>query len=421
MESEKPRNKSSSSSLYPQVIESNPDSYSPFSSNPKTSSSSSLYPSVHSSDPVTTTTNNNNNSNTYSSSSGSFYPSLDMKDLVDNLFPDEVHNQNHNTTSSAPTAPIESAEEVLIKIPGALVHLIDKQHSVELACGDLSIVRLRQNENVVAVLVRVSDQIQWPLAKDEAAVKLDDSHYFFSLRIPSTSVKVAGSDSDEEAPHQYIDNEFLNYGVTIASKGQGGLIKELDGILEHYSSFSVQKVSEKSDVLDGSMAKEISPAEMKSEGKKKELMEDRSAAYWTTIAPNVEDYSGCVAKLIASGSGQMIRGILWCGDVTVSRLKWGNDFLTRRMDPCTKHSWKNVMSTTSTVTTGLVSHKYGDQAAEATHEGMDAAGHAFGTAWAVLKIRNALNPKSAFKPTSLAKSAAKAAAADLKASKSKKK
>ncbi|KAI3985055.1 hypothetical protein MKX01_038662 [Papaver californicum] len=500
MESEKPRNKSSSS-LYPQVIESNPDSYSPFSSNPKTSSSSSLYPSVHSYDPVnTTTTTTNNNSNTYSASSGSFYPSLDMKDLVDNLFPDEpekVHSQNHNT-SAVPTAPIESVEEVLIKIPGALVHLIDKQQSVELACGDLTIVRLRQNENVVAVLVRVGDQIQWPLAKDEAAVKLDDSHYFFSLRIPSTTVKIAGSDSDEEAPHQYVDNEFLNYGITIASKGQGNLMKELDGILEHYSSFSVQKVSEKSDVLDGSMAKEISPAEMKSEGKKKELMEDRSAAYWTTIAPNVEDYSGCVAKLIASGSGQMIRGILWCGDVTVNRLKWGNDFLTKRLDPCTKQSevspqtmrrikrvkritkmsekvatgvlsgvvkvsgfftspivnskagkkffsllpgeivlasldgfskvfdavevaGKNVMSTTSTVTTGLVSHKYGDKAAEATNEGMDAAGHAFGTAWAVLKIRNALNPKSAFKPTSLAKSAAKAAAADLKASKSKKK
>ncbi|MCL7024147.1 hypothetical protein MKW94_017150 [Papaver nudicaule] len=72
---------------------------------------------------------------------------------------------------------------------------------------------------------------------------------------------------------------------------------------------------------------------------------------------------------------------------------------------------KNVMSTSSTVTTGLVSHRYGDQAAEATNAGMDAAGHAFGTAWAVLKIRNALNPKSV----------AKAAAAELKAAKSKKK
>uniref|UniRef100_A0A0D3GKV7 Senescence domain-containing protein n=1 Tax=Oryza barthii TaxID=65489 RepID=A0A0D3GKV7_9ORYZ len=75
----------------------------------------------------------------------------------------------------------------------------------------------------------------------------------------------------------------------------------------------------------------------------------------------------------------------------------------------------NVLSTSSTVTTGLVSHKYGEKAAAATNEGMDAAGHAIGTAWAVFKIRQALNPKSVLKPTSLAKSTIKAAAADYRA------
>ena len=33
-----------------------------------------------------------------------------------------------------------------------------------------------------------------------------------------------------------------------------------------------------------------------------------------------------MARLIAVGSGQLTRGILWCGDVTVDRLKWGNEF-----------------------------------------------------------------------------------------------
>jgi spartin len=50
---------------------------------------------------------------------------------------------------------------------------------------------------------------------------------------------------------------------------------------------------------------------------------------------------------------------------------------------------------------------------------MDAAGHAFGTAWAVFKIRKALNPKSALKPTVLAKTAVKAAAAEIKSAKQK--
>ena len=50
-----------------------------------------------------------------------------------------------------------------------------------------------------------------------------------------------------------------------------------------------------------------------------------------------------------------------------------------------------------------------------TNEGLDAAGHAVGTAWAVLKIRKAFNPKSIFKPTTLAKAAAEANSATLKA------
>ncbi|TYJ03597.1 hypothetical protein E1A91_A12G039100v1, partial [Gossypium mustelinum] len=75
---------------------------------------------------------------------------------------------------------------------------------------------------------------------------------------------------------------------------------------------------------------------------------------------------------------------------------------------------RNVMSTTSVVTTGLVSQRYGGKAGKVTNEGLDAAGHAIGTAWAVFKIRKALNPKSVFKPTTLAKAAAQANAAELK-------
>ncbi|KAF8410420.1 hypothetical protein HHK36_002949 [Tetracentron sinense] len=467
------QNPKNPNSLYPDIIQSNPESASPFLANPN-SSSSSLYPVIGSSDP----------SMDPKPSSSALYPSIDMNDIAENLFPDsdDVHQ---SPNSRQPAAPVE---EVLIEIPGAIIHLIDKEHSIELACGDLTIVRLRQGDNVVAVLARIGDEIQWPLAKDEAAVKLDESHYFFSLHVPAADS--AGSSDDEGHAGNQSDN-LLNYGLTIASKGQESLLKELDGILEHYSSFSVQKVSDQgnSEVLDGSVTKEISPYDLKS-GKNKELMEERSAAYWTTLAPNVEDYSACVARLIASGSGQLIKGILWCGDVTVGRLKWGNEFLKMRLDPTSKSeispqamkrikrvkrltkkseevasgilsgvvkvtgffispivnskagkkffslmpgqivlasldgfnkvcdavevAGRNIMSTTSVVTTGLVSHRYGEEAGHATNEGLDAAGHALGTAWAVFKIRKAINPTSVIKPTTIVKSAAKAASADLK-------
>ncbi|KAL3621377.1 hypothetical protein CASFOL_036289 [Castilleja foliolosa] len=432
MSSQSSRNKGNS--LYPEVIQTNPDSTYPFNSNKNPSSSST-----------------------------SLYPSIEINDLAENLFP-ETEEDRHPNAAMNKSASFESSEEVIITIPGAIVHLIDKQNSIELAKGDFSIVQLKQGGNVVAALARIGEQIQWPLAKDEAAVKLDDAHYFFSLRVPSE--------------HGEINSDnILNYGLTISGKGQKKLLKDLDSILEKFSAFRVEKASAAEKGWYGAVAEGFSP-------------EESSAAYWTTLAPNVEDYSGRVARLIAAGSGQVVRGIIWCGDVTVDRLKWGNEFLKTRMGAKTNSnvspetlkrmkrvkqltkmsekvatgllsgvvkvsgfftssvanskvgqkffnllpgeivlasldgfnkvcdavevSGKNVMSTTSVVTTGLVSERYGEQAAQATNDGLGAAGHAIGTAWTVFKIRKALNPKGVLKPTSLVKATVKANSAKLK-------
>ncbi|TKY67670.1 Spartin protein [Spatholobus suberectus] len=418
------------SSFYPRVDSTNPDADSPFS-----------HPSP-------------------SSSSSSIHPSLEAESLC---------REEPNTTTQA-------METVLVTVPGAILHLIEKDSSVHLASGDLTISSLGEGDKVVAVLARVGDQVQWPLAKDVSAVKLDESHYFFTLRVP--------------------ENEFevLNYGLTVAAKGQERALEELDEVLEKYSFLSKEKVKGVGgwEVLDGSVSTETSPEELESE-EKREVVEEHSGAYWTTLAPNVEDYSGRFARWIAAGSGQVVRGILWAGDVTVDRLRWGNDLLKKRLESgshsqispqalqrmkrvkkLTKMSEKvatgvlsgvvkvsgfftssvvnstagkkffsllpgeivlatmdgfnkvcdavevagrNVMSTSSVVTTGLVSYKYGEQAAQVTNEGLDAAGHAIGTAWAVFKLRKALNPKSVIKPTALAKAAAEANSAKLKSKK----
>ncbi|KAJ8567632.1 hypothetical protein K7X08_019840 [Anisodus acutangulus] len=409
-----------------------------------------------------------------SSSRPKLYPTIDEKDLAaEKLIPDNY--------DIIPSAPPESHEETLLVIPGVLIHLIDKHYSVELATGDLSLFRLLQDKNTVAILARVGDEIQWPITKDLTAVKLDDSHYFFSFQ----ALKEDDSDSSDDEKDKGPVDDTLNYGLTIASKGQEKLLKELDVILKSYSRFSVQKVEEKAAMaMGGTVARELSPDDLKSE-KKKEVLEERCAQYWTTLAPNVEEYSGSAAKLVAQGSGQLIKGILWCGDVSVERLKRGNDVLKQRMATGTKAeispetlkrikrvkkvtkmtekvalgvlsgvlqvsgfftssvvnsiagkkffkmlpgemvlatldgfcricdavevAGKNVMSTSSTVTTELVQQKYGEEAAKVTSEGLDAAGHAVGTAWTVFKIRKALNPKSSFSRATQLKSSAKAA------------
>ncbi|KAL2937113.1 hypothetical protein RDABS01_020562 [Bienertia sinuspersici] len=212
--------------------------------------------------------------------------------------------------SEQPPAKVEATEELLIKIPSTIAHLIDNQTSIELAYGDLEILLLTQNNTNVVVIARIGDQLQWPLTKDVAALKLDDSHYFFTLS---------------------SNDDVLNYGITIPSKGQGHLLRKLDSVLEKYSGFKEERVE-----LDIGgdwwvAATEVGPIEVEGDEEKREMLEESAAAYWTTLAPNVEEYSGGVARMIAAGSGMVVKGILWCGDVTVERMKWGNEYLRNRV------------------------------------------------------------------------------------------
>ncbi|XP_047087236.1 senescence/dehydration-associated protein At3g51250-like [Lolium rigidum] len=368
------------------------------------------------------------------------YPTLAMADLA----PVEI-------PSSPTTAPPPSSD-TLLRIPSTQLHLIDQRRSHPLATGDLTLLRIHAGATSLAAIA-VLNPIQFPLTRDVAAVKLDPCHYSFSLTLPA-------------------DDDPLHYGLTLARPDP-----RLDGVLAACTSFSAHSVAG---------AEPLAAAGG----------EAQAAAYWTAVAPNVEEYGGAVARAIASGAQGLAKGIVWCGVMTVERLHWGNEVLRKRIQPgetdaevspemlkrikmakkVTKMSekvatgilsgvvkvtghftssianskagkkffsllpgeivlasldgfgkicdavevaGKDVLSTSSTVTTGLVNHKYGEKAAAATNEGMDAAGHAIGTAWAVFKIRQAINPKSLLKPTSLAKSTIKAQAADLRSKSSK--
>ncbi|CAL9087073.1 unnamed protein product [Musa textilis] len=270
-------------------------------------------------------------------SAASSYPSTDIKDFAWNPFAD-IEEDEAEAKNHALLAPVEEApvEETLICVPGAIVHLIDPNYSIELGAGDFSLVRLRQGDNTLTVLAVVGDGlVQWPLVRDEAVVKLDRSHYFFSLHVPPNFL-----DEDD-------GNDLLNYGLTFTSKRQESLLRELDCLLQAYSSFSVQEIAVKGEdqaatasasamieVLNGSVELEVTPAA--GMGPNKEMLTERSAAYWTTLAPDVENYSSSAAKLVAKGSGKLIKGILWCGDVTANRIKQGEDTLKGKVTPCSK-------------------------------------------------------------------------------------
>jgi hypothetical protein len=120
---------------------------------------------------------------------------------------EEVAKEEGSEEDDGDDSPVEAREECLVTVPNAMVHLIDDQQSPHLASGHFSIVRITQkgrgkgkgskNWNGIVVLVRVGENLHWPLMKDEATVKLDPTHYFFTLPVPS-SVEEQSGDSNSE-------------------------------------------------------------------------------------------------------------------------------------------------------------------------------------------------------------------------------
>ncbi|XP_026447629.1 senescence/dehydration-associated protein At4g35985, chloroplastic-like [Papaver somniferum] len=344
-------------------------------------------------------------------------------------------------------------EELLLQIPGCTVNLVQEGETVEIAQGCFNLVKL-SNENVpLAILVKVGDELQWPLTKDEPVVKLDELDYLFSLPMK--------------------DKSLLSYGVTF-SQQNGSTLSNLDSFLKEHSCFSG---------FSSSTTKNTS---------------DVRPLNWEEFAPRIEDYNGVLAKAIATGTGEIIKGIFKLSNAytkqvqkggamiiteaaeekkgnlglennsnkkstngtkkksglnkglkrvrTVSKMteklsktvlntvgyatgsvmgpivrsQAGKQFLAmvpgevllvsldavNRIFDAAEVAEKQALSATSKAATTAVSNRYGENAGEATEHVFATAGHAAGTAWNIFKIRKAINPVSSV-TSGIAKSAIK--------------
>ncbi|KAJ8759574.1 hypothetical protein K2173_007203 [Erythroxylum novogranatense] len=380
-----------------------------------------------------------------------------------------------------------TTEDVLIKVPGVVINLIDRNFNFELASDDLYIIRLSQGDGLRAVLFRIGDDVQWLLTKDATTFKLRDSLYLFKLYLPKESEDEASSsdeeDNNDDAASKTVDpdgdkdsEDTLMYSLTTEWKGQDDQMKEFDGILQTYSNFVVHEpheqvtMEEEENVESGSGVKETWPEDMNPENKKQI---GKCQAYFRHIEPNVGKYNSRPAKLVARGSAGLIKGILKSGDSTIEMLNWVDQVMKKKMNPKSKSQispttlrrirrvkrmtrttekvvtgllsgvvtatsmfnrtvldtkvakkflnfstgqfihasfeginqvcdaveevGKNVLSKSSNVTTNLVNQRYGEEAAEATREGLGAAGHVLGTAFAAFSIRKAFDPSNVIK------------------------
>lgn len=310
---------------------------------------------------------------------------------------------------------------------------------VELARGDFTILRIIDQDAVLATIIRVGLDLRWPLTKDEPVIKLDQMHYLFTLPVK--------------------DGGFLNYGVSFAAPDSR--LASLDMFLKENTCFSTPMDA-------SSTVKRPPPYEV----------------YWKDYAPRIEDYNGLLAKAIAGGTGEIVKGIFKCSNVYTSQIQKGADLiqpnnagskgLYDRKDGNDKRSEaktnngeinkslrrvrnvsamtekmsrslldgvvlvtssvaaplvqskagktffsmlpgevllasldavnkvldaveaaeRNAIAATSGVVTEAVTKRFGESAGEATEDAFATAGHAIGTAWNIFKIRKALRPSS---------------------------
>ncbi|XP_066306886.1 senescence/dehydration-associated protein At4g35985, chloroplastic-like [Miscanthus floridulus] len=350
-------------------------------------------------------------------------------------------------------------EDTLLRVPGASVHLLaGSDGPVELARGDLAVVRLTKDDVAVATAVRVGKDLGWPLARDEPVVKLDSLHYLFTL------------------PDK--DGTFLNYGVSF--NADASALASLDGLLRSSACFSAPSYA-------------VVPS--KSSRPPPQSQQVASDGYWNEFAPRMEDYNGVLAKAIAAGTGQLVKGIFMCSEAYASQVQRGADLFrpqpagsarsrfgdaggadrssqastkrgainkslkrVRKLSEMTEKMSQSLLDTvisvtgsmaaplirskqgraflasvpgevvlasldainkvmdaveaaekkslaaTSNVVAGAVSRRYGESAGEATQDAFETAGHAVGTAWNLFKIRKAVTPSSSM-PGNMVKSA----------------
>lgn len=309
---------------------------------------------------------------------------------------------------------------------------MDEGEAIELATGDFTLIQLSDDDVLLATIIKINDDVQWPLTKDEPVVKLDPLHYLFSLPV------IKGDDP-------------LSYGVTFSDNGRGDF-KLLDKFLKEHSCFSTS-LSRKMDID------------------------------WKEFAPKIDAYNNVLAKAIAGGTGHIVKGIFICSNAYTNQVQKGGNMILKEaiedkngiagttnnvnnksngsrkenginkslksvrklskmtenmskamlngvgiasgsvMGPmvrsqagktffsmvpgevllasldavnavmdATEAAQKQTLSATSGAATRMVSERFGENAGEATGDVLATAGHVAGTAWNVVKLRKAINP-----------------------------
>jgi hypothetical protein len=207
--------------------------------------------------------------------------------------------------SSTSRAPRGIREETLLRVPGASVHLLDgAEGPVELARGDLAVVRIAKDGVAVATVARVGRGLGWPITRDEPVVRLDRLHYLFTL--PDSTGGGGGGGGGAL---------FLNYGVSFAAPDDA-LLASLDAFLKANACFSTPSSRAPSRSSATTTTRPAPTTTATADG------------YWNDFAPRMDSYNNVLAKAIAAGTGQLVRGIFMCSEAYATQVRASDRSLT---------------------------------------------------------------------------------------------
>ncbi|KAF9662581.1 hypothetical protein SADUNF_Sadunf18G0069100 [Salix dunnii] len=192
----------------------------------------------------------------------------------------------------SPSGPKNLKQELLLQIPECTAHLMEAGEALELAKGDFSIFRILEDNISLATIVKIGDDLQWPLTKDEPVVKLDLLHYLFSLPMK--------------------DGDPLSYGVAFLEE-YGSSLGLLDSFLCELSCFSGAEASSARNTRN---------------------------VDWKEFAPNVEYYNNFLSKAIAGGTGQVVKGIFKCSNAYTNQVHKGGEMILSRAAEEKMVAWK---------------------------------------------------------------------------------
>ncbi|KAI3920521.1 hypothetical protein MKX01_000860 [Papaver californicum] len=310
--------------------------------------------------------------------------------------PSSKKTSPENAFESSPDTTILLEEESVLHIPGCTVNLVQEGEAVEIANGYFNLVKL-SDENVPSViLVKVGDELQWPLTKDEPVVKLDDCGVSFSQQSGSGL-----TDLDS-----FLKEHSCFTGVSSSSTSETTSEAGALNWAENVQKGGAMVITETTDVEQGDSETENNKSNRKTTGTKKGVLR-KGLARARTFSEMAEKSSKTVLTIVEMGTESAVGPISSHAEKQILATVPGKVFLDSlgafgRLIDAAEVAEQQALCTSSKAAAKMVSNRLGESAGGegATIEDIFAiAGHLASTAFNVVKIQSAMDPASSVSST----------------------